>query len=309
VIVFQSNRISRENVLASKRFIFGVKMPNVKIQISNEGALRAVFSCSAHSLRSAEMKDMRLHDWVVVLQGLQPLVCLIYTGNDDVDRSFLDLRGAMENLSYWLVFFSAAFALNISPGPDLIYILSRTIAQGRNVGIASSLGVCTGALVHVGAAALGLSAVLATSAVAFSLVKYLGAAYLVYLGVNAFRSAGIAGIRDSFPRDPACEANSWKAFKQGVLIDVLNPKVAIFFMAFLPQFVRPGSGHPTIQIVILGMLVILVAMIVETAFVLAAGQTTTILRKNRKLTVMLNRLLGSVFIALGIRLALAGPRG
>lgn len=212
----------------------------------------------------------------------------------------------METLSYWLVFFSAAFALNISPGPDLIYILSRTIAQGRKIGIASSLGVCTGALVHVGAAALGLSAVLATSAVAFSLVKYIGAAYLVYLGIKAFRSAGTHG---GLPQHSVGNAKPWTAFKQGVMIDVLNPKVAIFFMAFLPQFVRPGSGHPTIQIVILGMLVIMVAMVVEAAFVMAAGQTTTILRKNRKIAVLLNRLLGSVFIALGIRLAFAGSRG
>lgn len=211
----------------------------------------------------------------------------------------------METFSYWLVFFSAAFALNISPGPDLIYILSRTIAQGRKVGMASSLGVCTGALVHVGAAALGLSAVLAASAVAFSLVKYIGAAYLVYLGIKAFRSAGTQG---GFAQPPVSDANPWAAFKQGVMVDVLNPKVALFFMAFLPQFVRPGSGHPTVQIVVLGLLVILVAVVVEAAFVLAAGQTTRLFRRNRRTAVLLNRLLGFVFIALGIRLALVGSQ-
>lgn len=211
----------------------------------------------------------------------------------------------MDSFTYWLFFFSTAFVLNITPGPDLIYIISRTVAQGRKIGMASSFGVCTGALVHVFAAALGLSAILATSAIAFSAVKYMGAAYLVYLGMKSIRSAG-ANIH--FSKMDALRVSPWKAFQQGVLIDILNPKVAIFFMAFLPQFVRPEVGYTSIQIIILGILVILVAVIVETLYVLVAGQTTKFFRANQRISIFLDRILGSIFIGLGIRLAFAGQK-
>ena len=207
----------------------------------------------------------------------------------------------MESPSYWLVFFSAAIAISISPGPDLIYILTRTIAQGRKIGIASSLGVCSGALVHVFAAAFGLSAILATSALAFSIVKYVGAAYLIYLGIQALRSKGI-----SFDT-PVCKQTAlsfWQAFRQGAFIDVLNPKVAIFFMAFLPQFVRQELGHTSLQILILGTLVILVGMAIEVSIVLSAAQTTNFFRKNRRFSTLLERVTGTVLIGLGLRLVL-----
>ena len=206
----------------------------------------------------------------------------------------------METISYWTIFFSAAFAINISPGPDLIYILSKTIAGGRKVGIASSLGVCSGAMVHIFAAALGLSAILTTSALAFSVVKYIGAAYLIYLGIRAFRSKGAtfdkieAGGKETTP---------WQAFKQGALVDILNPKVAIFFMAFLPQFVRPELGSTAGQIIFLGSLVILVAIVVEFTIVMVAAQTTEFFRKNKNISIWLDRMLGSVLIGLGLRLA------
>jgi RhtB (resistance to homoserine/threonine) family protein len=207
----------------------------------------------------------------------------------------------MESIPYWALFFSAALAINLSPGPDLIYILSKTIAGGRKIGIASSLGVCSGAMVHVFAAALGLSAILATSAIAFSLVKYAGAAYLIYLGIRALRSKGT-----TFDKLDATakETTPWQAFKQGAMVDILNPKVAIFFMAFLPQFVRSELGHTSLQIVILGSLVIAVAIVVEISIVLAAAQTTEFFRNNRKFSIWLDRILGSVLIGLGLRLAL-----
>ena len=206
----------------------------------------------------------------------------------------------MDSASYWLLFFSAAFAINISPGPDLIYILSKTIAQGRKIGIASSLGVCTGALFHVFAAALGISAILATSALAFSIVKYVGAAYLIYLGIQALRSKGISF---ESPKK-GNKTTAWKAFKQGVLIDILNPKVAIFFMAFLPQFIRPDMGSTSVQMLYLGFLVILVAIFVEFFIVLTAAKTTNFFRNNQQSAIWLDRVLGSILIGLGIRLAL-----
>ncbi|RKZ71217.1 MAG: LysE family translocator [Gammaproteobacteria bacterium] len=208
----------------------------------------------------------------------------------------------MTDSTYWLVFFSAALALNISPGPDLIYILSRTIAQGSKVGLASAAGVCTGAFVHVLAVAFGLSAILMTSAIAFTVVKYLGAAYLVYLGIQALCSRGTTFER---PSAKVAKVTTFQAYRQGVLVDVLNPKVAIFFMAFLPQFVRPDHGNQSLQLVVLGTLVIVVAIIVETVFVLAASRTTTFFRQHPKASVWLDRLLGSILVALGVRLAIS----
>ncbi|WP_071872228.1 LysE family translocator [Atopomonas hussainii] len=208
----------------------------------------------------------------------------------------------MDDLTYWLVFFSAALALNLAPGPDLLFILSRTLAHGTRVGLASAAGVCSGAVVHVLAAALGLSALLASSALAFSVVKYLGAAYLVYLGVQTLRSAG-----SSFTPKAAQDAprSAWRAYREGVLVDILNPKVAIFFMAFLPQFVRPEYGQPTLQLIGLGLLVIVVAMLVEGSFVLLAGRATRFFREQAKAALWLDRLLGGVLLALAGRLALS----
>lgn len=209
------------------------------------------------------------------------------------------------NYSYWLIFLSAAIAINISPGPDLIYIISRTIAQGRKIGFASSLGVCSGALVHIFAAGFGLSAILATSIFAFSVVKYVGAAYLVYLGIKALRSKGTTF---DMPLKDNLDTTPWQAFRQGVMVDVLNPKVAIFFMAFLPQFVRPELGHTSIQIIGLGILVILMAIVVEFSIILVAAKTTNFFRRNQKFSVWLDRVLGSVLIGLAVRLALTKNR-
>lgn len=203
---------------------------------------------------------------------------------------------------YWLVFFSAALALNLSPGPDLLYVLSRTLAGGWRIGVASACGVCSGALVHVAAAALGISAILATSALAFTVVKYVGAAYLLYLGIQALRSAG-EGMRTTLDAGPRTSA--WQAYRQGILVDILNPKAAIFFMAFLPQFVRPEQGSITLQLLVLGVLVVVVAIVVECLLVVLANRASAVLRRNRKLSQWLDRMLGSMLIALGIRLGLS----
>ncbi len=206
----------------------------------------------------------------------------------------------MDSTAYWLMFFAAALAINLSPGPDMIYILSKTVTGGKKNGFAASAGVCTGALVHVFAAALGLSAILATSALAFSIVKYAGAAYLVYLAVQSFRPG-----MDSFEfSDNSPQKSPWSTFRQGILIDILNPKVAVFFMAFLPQFIRPGAGSTSQQIIILGIMVIAVAVITEFFIVMAASCTTGLLRKNKKYSLIMNRMQGSILMALAFRLAL-----
>jgi RhtB (resistance to homoserine/threonine) family protein len=208
----------------------------------------------------------------------------------------------MDSASYWLMFFSAALAINISPGPDLIYVLSRTVAEGRKVGFASLLGIWTGALVHVSAAALGLSAILATSEIAFAAVKYVGAAYLIYLGIKALRAK--TPVLEAMPA--ARRTTPWMAYRQGVSVDILNPKAAIFFLAFLPQFVRPELGHVPAQIMLLGLLVIALAVVVESSAMLMAARLTKALRGNVRISAWLQRIFGSVLIGLGVRLALIG---
>ncbi|MGP9558674.1 LysE family translocator [Psychrobacter sp. AOP7-A1-24] len=155
--------------------------------------------------------------------------------------------------------------MNIAPGLNLLYMLPKTIANGKKVGVASALGVCTGAIFHVGLASLGVSAILVSSALAFSIVKYIGVGYLLYLAYKSFRSAGTS--LNITPADKPKES-AWKAFKQGVLVDILNPKVAIFFMAFSPQFIRNGHRAVPIQLLYLGLLV--VAVVVEVTYVLLA---------------------------------------
>lgn len=200
-----------------------------------------------------------------------------------------------------LIFLGASILLDISPGPDTLYVLTRTVAQGRRAGILSSIGVCSGALVHVSAAALGLSVVLATSATAFMAVKYAGAAYLIYLGIRSLRARQALTIeKDARPT----RASGWKVFRDGVVIDVLNPKPALFFMAFLPQFVHPAAGHATLQFFALGLIVIAIALAWETLLVLFAHGISRRLSGNRTVSRWMNRIVGTVFIGLGIRLAL-----
>lgn len=209
------------------------------------------------------------------------------------------------DLNYWLVFLSAAFVLNIAPGPDLLFIFTKTISGGKKVGIAASLGVCTGALFHVIIAAIGLSAILVTSATAFTVVKIIGVTYLLYLAYQTFNSSGVSFDIDNNKTKHIHTESALQAFKQGVLIDILNPKVAIFFMAFLPQFLREGHGSNSSQLLLLGLIVILVAVFVEAIFVLFASKISRQFRENPKYNQWLNRVVGTVFIALGIKLAVS----
>jgi RhtB (resistance to homoserine/threonine) family protein len=206
----------------------------------------------------------------------------------------------MIDTSYWFLFLSAALALNLSPGPDLFFVLSRTLGHGRRVGLAAVAGVCSGAMVHVLAAALGLSLLLAAAPTLFAMLTYVGAAYLVWLGVSMWRSAGAAFL----PRASTQQGvSAGQAFWQGVLVDVLNPKVVVFFMAFLPQFVREGHGSATAQLLLLGTLVVLGAFMVETLAVLGADQLAAWLRSNTAVTLWLERILGGIMVLLGLTLA------
>src|ERR1700752_2981861 len=147
----------------------------------------------------------------------------------------------------FFLFFIAALVLAATPGPGIFYVLARTLAGGRREGILSSIGTFAGGLVHVFAAALGTSAILAASAVAFHTVKYAGAAYLVWLGIRMIRTRNTEMPSETF-------APSRGAFGQGILTEVLNPKTALFFLSFIPQFIAPGHGHVFFQFAALGFL-------------------------------------------------------
>ncbi len=207
------------------------------------------------------------------------------------------------SLVHWTTFLTAALLLNLAPGPDIAFILGRTLQGGRSRGFAAMFGVWTGAAGHVLMAALGLSAILATSALAFSVVKWVGAAYLVWLGIRALRSRGghLVGEGRIGVRSHA------GIYRQGILVSLLNPKVAVFFLAFLPQFVVEGAGPVWAQLVLHGSLIILVAALIEPPLVIAGAGLVKRLRDNPRLGLWLDRALGGLFVGLGIRLATSEP--
>lgn len=204
------------------------------------------------------------------------------------------------DLTHWAAFLSAALVLNLAPGPDVAFILGHTVRGGKRYGVAAMLGIWSGAFCHVVFAVIGLSAILATSAFAFSIVKWGGVAYLVWLGVQALLSKGSAFTVDETVQG----SRSLRAvFLQGALIDILNPKVAIFFLAFLPQFVVEGAGPVWLQLLLHGILIIVVAAIVEPPLVLLGDRITRKLRSSNRLALWLDRTLGALFIGLAARLA------
>ncbi len=204
------------------------------------------------------------------------------------------------SLLHWTTFLTAAVLLNLSPGPDIAFILGQTVRGGKKSGFAAMLGIWTGAFGHVLMAAAGLSAILATSAFAFSVVKWVGAGYLIWLGISALRSSGGSFVSDKVKTSP----KFFPIYKQGAIVGLLNPKVAIFFLAFLPQFVVEGAGPIWAQLFLHGSLIILVAAFIEPPLVLAGGKLTNKLRNNPKIGLWMDRSLGAIFIGLGIRLAL-----
>lgn len=201
------------------------------------------------------------------------------------------------------VFLASCLLLNLTPGPDTFYILGRSLAQGRSAGVASALGVSAGSLVHTFAAALGLSAILASSATAFATVQWLGAAYLIYLGARLVltRSAGTP--------IPAAFATSGfaVAFRQGLLTNVLNPKVALFFLAFMPQFIARDSPSKFAAFLALGLCFVCTGTLWCLVLAWFSARLGDRLRSRPSFSVLLNRVAGLLFILLGLRLALASP--
>jgi len=200
------------------------------------------------------------------------------------------------------LFVGAALLLLVVPGPSVLYIVTQSVSHGRRAGIVSVAGITTGTLVHIAAATVGLSALLASSALAFDVVKYLGAAYLIAVGIRrlaGWERAPQPGTRDT--RDLG------RLYRQGIVVNTLNPKTALFFLAFLPQFVDPGRGAAWLQILALGLLVAPLGFCSDGAWALVAGTLGERLRRSHRFPSVQRYVSGSVFVGLGAIAALSAP--
>jgi threonine/homoserine/homoserine lactone efflux protein len=202
-----------------------------------------------------------------------------------------------------VAFIGAGLLLNITPGPDVLYIVGRSLSQGRLAGAVSALGISAGCLVHVAAAALGLSTLMLTVPLAFDAVRYAGAAYLVWLGVGALRRRSASLALAAMTR-----VSLWAVFRQGMVTNALNPKVALFFLAFLPQFTDAARGPLALQFVVLGLVFIANGLVVCLGYAVAASWLGGWLTRRYDVHAWLNRAMGVLFIGLGVRLALGGRR-
>jgi threonine/homoserine/homoserine lactone efflux protein len=200
-----------------------------------------------------------------------------------------------------LLFVSAGLVLLAIPGPAVFYVTSRSIGHGRSAGLVSALGIGVGTLFHVVAATLGLSALLMSSALAFSVVKYFGAAYLIYLGLQKLlRDESLA------PSEQSARIQLSRIFGQGIVVNVLNPKTALFFFAFLPQFVDASRGRVAAQIMFLGLLFAIMGVLSDSLWALFAGTLAHALKRNRRWTQTQRYVSGGMLISLGLATAFAG---
>ncbi|MGZ4830212.1 MAG: LysE family translocator [Candidatus Angelobacter sp.] len=203
----------------------------------------------------------------------------------------------MPEQTAFLTFLVAALALNLAPGPDMLYVIGRSVGQGRKAGIVSSLGVFVGCWAHILAAAFGIAALLRSSPVAFNVVRYAGAAYLIYLGFRMLMQK-----TDLASQQLKAESLT-SVFRQGVITNMLNPKVAIFFLAFLPQFIDARHGSVALQIVLLGLIFNVGGTLVNLAVAYAGGTLGELLRRNQRIARLQRRFTGLIFVGLGLRLA------
>jgi threonine/homoserine/homoserine lactone efflux protein len=202
-----------------------------------------------------------------------------------------------------LLFVIAGLVLNFTPGPDLLYITARSLGQGWRAGAASSLGIAAGCLVHTAAAALGISVLLAASPLAYDAVRLAGAAYLVFLGVQALRRRAAPGTVAELPPD-----SPRRVFWQGFTTNVLNPKVALFVLAFLPPFIDPQAGSIVVQMLVLASIINAAGLVVNGAVIVMAGELGRFLARNRAALNLQKWFLGAVFAGLGLKLLLDARR-
>ena len=205
----------------------------------------------------------------------------------------------MQPIDTLLVFFMASVLLALTPGPDNLFVMTQAAQRGKMAGIAVTIGLCTGLLVHTTAVALGVAAIFQASAFAFSLLKYIGAVYLLYLAYQSFMAgAGSDGEQQSR------NLGFGRLYGRGIIMNITNPKVSLFFLAFLPQFTDPNFGPLVPQILILGLLFILSTILIFGGISLLAGGIAAHFRKSARAQIILNRLAGTVFVALAIKLAM-----
>jgi threonine/homoserine/homoserine lactone efflux protein len=198
-----------------------------------------------------------------------------------------------------LAFAIASIALILTPGPDQLLIAARAAGQGREAGVVASLGIGVGLVFHTTAAALGVAAVVAALPLALELIRYAGAAYLLWLGIRLLRARGEAGAAVTAPRAPLSAV-----FRQGILTNLLNPKIVLFFLAFLPQFVTPGTAHPALRMIILGTVFAVAGTLWNIVVAYTAGAAGAWMRRRPRLRLFQERLTGAVFVAIACRLAL-----
>lgn len=211
-----------------------------------------------------------------------------------------DMPGFLPDLAYLLPFLAAALALNLTPGADMTYVMSRSVAQGRAAGLASAFGIFGGSAIHTLLAAVGVSALLATSELGFLILKYAGAAYLLYLAARSFLKRE-PPLDETAPQPDRLR----RVFFEGVLVNLLNPKVALFILAFLPQFVQPEKGMVWAQIILLGTCFNISGTIINAGVAIAAARLSQRLRRSVGLRHWMNRITGTILGGLAVRLMLS----
>ena len=212
----------------------------------------------------------------------------------------------MLGITGFTLFILAVMLLSITPGPDSAYIVGRSVAQGRGAGVVSALGIAVGCIVHTLACAFGLTALLAASATAFTIVKFAGAIYLIYLGVRlifAKPAAAAVGKQVEETRPRAAPKSLQQLFAQGFVTNVLNPKVVLFFVSFIPQFVAADSVHKTLAFLALGFVFVIISTFWNTIVAWIAGSVTQRFSGKPNVKLWLDRVVGSAFVGLGIKLA------
>ena len=209
----------------------------------------------------------------------------------------------MPSPTLWGLFILASAVLLLTPGPAVLYIVARSVEQGRTAGLVSVLGIHLGTIVHITAAAVGLSALIVSSALAFAVVKYLGAAYLIWIGIRTFMA------RDPSTATPAVRSEPLRRiFRDGFVVNLFNPKTAIFFLAFLPQFVDPTRGPVHWQILVLGVTFMGLGIMSDGMFALVAGAAGNFLRRNKRFLRFQRWFAGTSFVGLGLTAALASRK-
>ena len=204
----------------------------------------------------------------------------------------------MLSLETLITFFTTSVLLGLAPGPDNIFVLTQAALRGKNAGIAVMLGLCTGLIGHSLAVAFGVAIIFQTSAQAFSLLKYIGAAYLIYLAWMSFRATA-----EEITAKGNGDLSRWKLYRRGIIMNITNPKVSIFFLAFLPQFADPTRGPIWVQLLLLGGLFIIATILVFGGIALLAGTLGQWLSKSNRAQTVLNKLAGAVFVGLALKLA------